>query len=70
MAGWQRRIFFGPGGPWDQTFTKMWVLNTKNRGIGFNTPQNGLDGENNGKAYEQMDDLVGFPTIFGRPPMC
>ena len=24
-----------------------------------------MDGENNGKPYEQMDDLGGFPTIFG-----
>ena len=24
-----------------------------------------MDGENNGKPYEQMDDLGGFPPIFG-----
>ena len=24
-----------------------------------------MDGENNGKPYEQMDDLGGYPTIFG-----
>ena len=24
-----------------------------------------MDGENNGKPYEQMDDLVGKPPIFG-----
>ena len=24
-----------------------------------------MDGENNGKPYEQMDDLRGFPPIFG-----
>ncbi len=24
-----------------------------------------MDGENNGKSYEQMDDLGGFPPIFG-----
>ena len=24
-----------------------------------------MDGENNGKPYEQMDDLGGKPTIFG-----
>ena len=24
-----------------------------------------MDGENNGKRYEQMDDLEGFPIIFG-----
>ena len=24
-----------------------------------------MDGENSGKAYEQMDDLGGFPIIFG-----
>ncbi len=24
-----------------------------------------MDGENNGKPYEQMDDLGGFPIIFG-----
>ena len=24
-----------------------------------------MDGENNGKSYEQMDDLGGFPIIFG-----
>ena len=24
-----------------------------------------MDGENNGKPYEQMDDLGCFPTIFG-----
>ena len=26
-----------------------------------------MDGENNGKPYEQMDDLGGKPTIFGNP---
>ena len=26
-----------------------------------------MDGENNGKPYEQMDDLGGKPTIFGVP---
>ena len=31
--------------------------------IGFISPK--MDGENNGKAYEQMDDLGGFPIIFG-----
>ena len=24
----------------------------------------------NGKTYEQMDDLGGFPIIFGGPPKC
>ncbi len=24
-----------------------------------------MDGENHGKPYEQMDDLGGFPIIFG-----
>ena len=24
-----------------------------------------MDGENNGKSYEKMDDLGGNPTIFG-----
>ena len=24
-----------------------------------------IDGENHGKPYEQMDDLGGFPIIFG-----
>ena len=39
-----------------------WVLNPKNRGI----PTLKMDGENNGsKPYEQMDDLRGFPIIFG-----
>ena len=33
---------------------------SKNRG---ETPK--MDGENNGKPYEQMDDLGGFPIIFG-----
>ena len=29
-----------------------------------------MDGENNGKPYEQMDDLGGFPTpIFGSTPI-
>ena len=27
-----------------------------------------MDGENNGKPYEQMDDLGGKPIIFGKPP--
>ena len=31
--------------------------------IGFFFPK--MDGENNGKPYEQMDDLGGFPPIFG-----
>ena len=38
------------------------VLVSKNRGTDF-TPK--MDGENNGKPYEQMDDLGGKPTIFG-----
>ena len=33
---------------------------SKNRG---KNPK--MDGENNGKPYEQMDDLGGFPIIFG-----
>ena len=28
-----------------------------------------MDGENDGKPYEQMDDLGGFPIIFGVPPI-
>ena len=28
-----------------------------------------MDGENNGKPYEQMDDLGGKATIFGVPPI-
>ena len=28
-----------------------------------------MDGENNGKPYEQMDDLGGFPPIFGNTHM-
>ena len=36
---------------------------SKNR----NTPK--MDGENNGKPYEQMDDLGGVPPIFGNTPM-
>ena len=24
-----------------------------------------MDGENKGKPYEQMDDVGGFPSIFG-----
>ena len=31
--------------------------------IGGKPPK--MDGENNGKPYEQMDDLGGFPIIFG-----
>ena len=27
-----------------------------------------MDGLFHGKPYEQMDDLVGFPTIFGSTP--
>ena len=27
-----------------------------------------MDGENNGKSHEQMDDLGGKPTILGNPP--
>ena len=26
-----------------------------------------MDGENNGKPYEQMDDLVGFPLFLETP---
>ena len=29
-----------------------------------------MDGENNGKPYEQMDDLGGCPIIFGSTPKC
>ena len=28
-----------------------------------------MDGENNGKPYEQMDDLGGNTTIFGSTPI-
>ncbi len=28
-----------------------------------------MDGENNGKPYEQMDDLGGKPPIFGSTPI-
>ena len=28
-----------------------------------------MDGENNGNPYEQMDDLGGFPIIFGLTPL-
>ena len=28
-----------------------------------------MDGENNGKPYEQMDDVEGKPTIFGNTHM-
>ena len=38
---------------------------SKNRG---KNPK--MDGENNGKPYEQMDDLGGFPPIFGSTPIC
>ena len=38
---------------------------SKNRG----TPTVNMDGENNGKPYEQMDDLGGFPIIFASTPM-
>ena len=34
--------------------------------IGGNTPK--LDGENNGKPYEQMDDLGGFHPLFSEIP--
>ena len=34
--------------------------------IGFFSPK--MDGENNGTPYEQMDDLGGFPIIFGKIP--
>ncbi len=53
---------------WGWTFVQMtcgldlmcWL--PKNRG--FLPPK--MDGENNGsKPYEQMDDLGGFPIIFG-----
>ena len=36
--------------------------------IGRKTPK--MDGEKNGKPYEQMDDLGGFPIIFGLTPIC
>ena len=35
--------------------------------IGGVSPE--MDGENNGKPYEQMDDLGGKPIIFGNTPM-
>ena len=38
---------------------------SKNRGI---LPPK-MDGENNGKSYEQMDDLGGFTPIFGSTPI-
>ena len=28
-----------------------------------------MDGENNGKPYEQIHDLGGFPRIFGSTPI-
>ena len=41
-----------------------WAVNPKK---GDFTPK--MDGENNGKPYEQMDDLGVFPTIFGNTQM-
>ncbi len=35
---------------------------SKNRGF---SPK--MDGENNGKPYEQMDDLGGFPIVLETP---
>ena len=29
-----------------------------------------MDGENKGKPYVQMDDLGGFPVIFGNTHIC
>ena len=37
---------------------------SKNRGV---SPK--LDGENNGKPYEQMDDLGGFNPLFSETPI-
>ena len=34
--------------------------------IGVYTPK--MDGENNGKPYEQMDDLGGFPLFLVQHP--
>ena len=43
------------------------VNSVRNMGVSKNRGKNPkMDGENNGsKPYEQMDDLGGFPIIFG-----
>ena len=45
--------------------TRWYGCWTKNRG-----KTTKMDGENNGKPYEQMDDLGGVPPIFGLTPIC
>ena len=50
-----------------------WTSRARKKGVepkigGCKTPK--MDGENNGKPYEQMDDLGGFTTpIFGSTPI-
>ena len=39
----------------------MWMFEKKNRG--WENPK--MDGENNGKPYEQMDDLGVLPLFLG-----
>ena len=48
----------------DILFSWIWMFPK----IGGKPPK--LDSENNGKPYEEMDDLGGFPMIFGSPPIC
>ena len=43
-------------------------LLVRNMGVSKNRAPK-MDGENNGKPYEQMDDLGGFPIIFGLTPI-
>ena len=65
-----KKNFLGPGTQFcgEKTlFLGNWLLYTgvsKNRG---KPPK--MDGLFHGKPYEQMDDLRGFPTIFGSTPI-
>ena len=60
---WHIVSFSSPKLPKPVTFNEMGGF-SKNSGF---SPK--MDGENNGsKPYEQMDDLGGFPHIFGSTP--
>ena len=37
-------------------------------GVSENRGNPKMDGENDGKPYDQMDDLGGFPIIFWKHP--
>ena len=53
----------------DPFFLKNQATSEVDLGVSKNRGTTKMDGENNGKPYEQMDDLGGPTPIFGSTPI-